>query len=198
MGSSFAPTMADLTLSVLEYRYMTKTATVIQQNSLSKVYRYIDDILAINCGKSEFQEIAKSIYPNSLPLNHASGALDKCEFLDIQLLWKDNLITTVYDKTKAFNFPVVKFVMCSSNVPYKLGYSVYFSQLVRFARICSTAKEFRCWCKGLFRTMMANGYKPMDMVHWFTKFCCQNDRLLIKFGLFTRTDYILFGTRIFN
>lgn len=61
-------------------------------------------------------------------------------YLEI-LLEKDvngNLTTKLYNKRDYLNFSIVSFLYLSSNIPLSLAYGVFVSQLIRYARACST------------------------------------------------------------
>ena len=48
----------------------------------------------------------------------------------------------IYDKGDDFNFEIVNFPFLDGDVPRSPSYGVYMSQLIRFARVCSTVDDF--------------------------------------------------------
>ena len=65
-------------------------------------------------------------------------------YLDISLE-KDvnrNQIRKLSDKRDAFSFSIVNFPYLCSNVPSSPAYGVYVSQLIRYARACSSYEQF--------------------------------------------------------
>ena len=50
--------------------------------------------------------------------------------------------TKIYDKRDDFNFEIVNFPFLDGDVPWSLSYGVYISQLIRFARVCSSVDDF--------------------------------------------------------
>jgi hypothetical protein len=54
------------------------------------------------------------------------------------------LTTQSYDKRDDFNFVIVNFpyIHVCSNIPLSPAYGVYISQLIRYARACSTYHQF--------------------------------------------------------
>ena len=48
------------------------------------------------------------------------------------------LRTSLYDKPVDFNFHITNFPFLSSNIPSSLAYVVFISQLIRYARACSS------------------------------------------------------------
>ncbi len=87
-GGNASPLTCDLTLSVIEYRFMTNKANSNKICHLSNVYRYIDDLLCTSTDGDTFLNLANEIYPSSLPLNHASGNEFGCDFLDLRIQLK--------------------------------------------------------------------------------------------------------------
>ena len=67
-------------------------------------------------------------------------------FLDL-FLYIDNggrLNLKLYDKREVLDFPIVNFPFLSNNIPMSSGYGVYISQLIRYARVCSsTVNSYR-------------------------------------------------------
>jgi hypothetical protein len=65
-------------------------------------------------------------------------------YLDISLKLDTNskITTQLYDKRDDFNFSIVNFPYLYSNIPYSPAYGVYISQLIRYARACSTCDQF--------------------------------------------------------
>ena len=52
------------------------------------------------------------------------------------------LRTSLYDKRDDFNFHIINFPLLSSNIPSSPVYGVFISQLIRYARDCSSYKFF--------------------------------------------------------
>ena len=48
------------------------------------------------------------------------------------------LRTSLYDKRDDFNFHITNFPFLSSNIPSSPAYGVFISQLIRYARACSS------------------------------------------------------------
>ena len=53
-----------------------------------------------------------------------------------------NIHTSVYDKRDDFGIPIVNFQWLSGDVPRLQSYGIYISQLVRFARCCTSVLDF--------------------------------------------------------
>ena len=64
-------------------------------------------------------------------------------FLDLHIKVNGSDVhTSVYDKCDDFGFPIVNFPWLSGDVPRFPSYGVYISQLVRFARCCTSVSDF--------------------------------------------------------
>ena len=61
--------------------------------------------------------------------------------LNIKVIGSD-IHTSVYDKRDDFGFPIVNFPWLSGDVPRLPSYGIYISQLVRFARCCTSVLDF--------------------------------------------------------
>ena len=54
----------------------------------------------------------------------------------------DTIKSKIYDKRDDFNFEIVNFPFLDGDVPCSPSYGVYFSQLIRFARVRSNVDNF--------------------------------------------------------
>ena len=78
------------------------------------------------------------IYLTELQFNKANSSDTEAPFLDLSIT--NGIVSSkVYDKRDDFNFEIVNFPFLDGDVP---SYSVYISQLIRFARQCSNVDDF--------------------------------------------------------
>ncbi|MCP4052473.1 MAG: hypothetical protein GY739_05270 [Mesoflavibacter sp.] len=197
MGGSASPMTCDLTLSILEYRFMTNPINQNKTNELKFVFRYIDDILCTSCSSQRFLELAREIYPDSLPLNHASGNGTFCDFLDLRIHHRPEFKIDVYNKTDYFNFKVVKFIYSESNVPSNLGYNIFYSQVVRVSRICTKINDFRSKIRSMVETFVLHGFDKHRLLLKFLKFANNCPINLLKFKIIDRKDTVTFCSKVF-
>ena len=101
--------------------------------------RYLDDIFTID--NPEFEKHIPDIYPTELQLNKAITSDKETSFLDLKVDCSE-VHTSVYDKRDDFGFPIVNFPWFSGDVPRLPSYVVYISQLVRFARCCTSVSDY--------------------------------------------------------
>jgi hypothetical protein len=145
LGTNCAPLLADLFLYSYESEFLQKLVKdkkIHEARAFNFSYRYIDDVLSIN--KSRFTEFLPLIYPPELEANETTDTPSTASFLDIYLEIEDSgqLSTKIYDKRDDFNFEIINFPNMCSNIPASDVYSVYISQLIRFARDRSNYSDF--------------------------------------------------------
>ena len=172
MGGNASPFIADLYLSWCEYCYMTKV--VKTDYTLAKLLsyncRYLDDICTINL--QNYGDIAKDIYDNTLLLEGSTCSYKQDTFLDLYIRVVDHkFITGIYDKVDDFNFEVISYPFPQSNVHSMLGYSTYYSQLIRFFRLCNNINNFLFRAKFSYSKLVKRGYKHNLLLKYFKKFC---------------------------
>ena len=140
MGTNCAPLIADLFLYCYERDFMSNLQKSKRFDLIDKfndTSRYLDDIFTID--NPTFAEHIPDIYPRELQLNKANTSDKETSFLDLNIKVIGNDIhTSVYDKRDDFGFPIVNFPWLSGDVPRLPSYGIYISQLVRFARCCTS------------------------------------------------------------
>ena len=117
--------------------------------------RYIDDVLSIN--NPEFQNSLGQMYPVELEIEDTTESNTPASYLDLLLsIRRDGqLHTSIYDKLDDFNFHITNFPFLSSNMTTSPAYGVFISQLIRYARGCSS---YGCFI--LRATRLSN--KPLE------------------------------------
>ena len=90
-----------------------------------------------------FDRQLHNIYPDSLIANRSGNDCTVAAYLDVLVsVGQNGFSTSVYHKVDDFSFSVVLYTFLCSNEPIKMGYNVFSSQLLRFARICSVNYDF--------------------------------------------------------
>ena len=81
-------------------------------------------------------------------------------YLDLLLsIGRDGqLRTSLYDKRDDFNFHITNFPFLSSNIPSSPAYGVFISQLIRYARACSSYDRFILRAMRLSNKLLGQGY----------------------------------------
>ena len=90
-----------------------------------------------------------------------------------------------YDKRDDFNIEIVNFPFLDGDVPRTPSYSVYISQLIRFARVCSNVDDFNN--RNLFLTikLLEQGYRYHKIRKAFSTFYhrCLHSELFVKYNI---------------
>ena len=119
--------------------------------------RYLDDLL--NIDNPYFEQMVGQIYPTELQLNKANSSDTEAPFLDLNFSITNGIVSSkIYGKRDNFNFEIVNFPFLDGDVPRSPSYVVYISQLIRFARVCSSVDDFNK--RNLFLTaeLLKQGY----------------------------------------
>jgi hypothetical protein len=134
------------------YRHILKMSSEMFRKKNISCYglhstsRYIDDVLSIN--SDMFHSYVDSIYPIELEIKDTTESSTSASYLDVLLnIDADGKLTTqLYDKLDNFNFAIFNFHIHVATFHYHLHiwriYGVYISQLIRYARACSTYDQF--------------------------------------------------------
>ena len=86
--------------------------------------------------------------------------LNKRHNLDLLLSIESDgqLRTSLYDKRDDFNFHITNFPFLSSNITSSPAYGVFISQLIRYARACSSYECFILRAARLSSKLLGQGY----------------------------------------
>ena len=95
----------------------------------------------------EFEYYLGQMYPAELENKDTTESTTSASYLDLLLsIGRDGqLHTSIYDKRDDFNYHITNFPFMSSNIPSSPAYGVFISQLIRYARACSS---YECLCRG--------------------------------------------------
>ena len=152
MGTNSAPLLADLFLHTFEYDFMVKTMKhdITKAIQFSNTFRYIDDLFSIN--NEDFGNYISAIYPPELQLTDTSTSSTEVCYLDTHIKTGGTntpFRISIYDKRDDFTFRIFNFPHMDSNIPANPAYGIYISQLVRYARICTSKVDFMNRLRGL-------------------------------------------------
>ena len=89
---------------------------------------------------------------------------------------------SIYDKRDDFTFRIVNFPHMDSNIPANPAYGVYISQLVRYARICTSKVDFMNRLRGLSLRLRQQGFVLNLLQRTFTKFFNRHGLIVVKYG----------------
>jgi hypothetical protein len=146
VGTNCAPLLADLFLYSYEAEFIQKLPhEKIEKNLLLWPSIRHFDISTTFYLLTIINSIRMSI--RYIPINWKSKIQQSSTsalHLDVLLKLDTNgkLTTQLYDKRDDFNLSIVNFLNLCSNIPASHVYGVYISQLIRYARACSTYDRF--------------------------------------------------------
>ena len=89
----------------------------------------------------------------------------------------------INDKRADFNFEIVNFPFLDGDVPGSPSYSVYISQLIRFARVCSNVDNFNNRNVFLTAKLFKQGYRYHKIRKAFSKFYYRHSELIVKYNI---------------
>ena len=100
------------------------------------------------------------MYPPELEIKDTTESNTSASYLDLLLsIGRDGqLHTSLYDKRDNFNFHITNFPFLSSNIPSSPAYGVFISQLIRYARACSSYECFILRAMRLSNKLLGQGY----------------------------------------
>ena len=112
------------------------------------------------------------MYPAELEIKDTTESTTSASYLDLLLsIGRDGqLHTSIYDKRDDFNFHITNFPFLSSNIPSSPAYGVFISQLIRYARACSSYECFILRARRLSSKLLKQGYLVERLKSSFRKF----------------------------
>ena len=127
-------------------------------------------------------------------MNKANTPDKETSFLDLNIkVIGSDIHTSVYDKRDDFGFPIVNFSWLSGDVPRLPSYGIYISQLVRFARCCTSVLDFHSKNLQITSKLLTQGYRYHKLRKTFGKFFRSYSELLSKFGDISFQEYLSKG-----
>ena len=183
MGSDPAPYFANLFL----YHYESTWLKTVKKNDnilarkFGNVFRYIDDLLALNDGKS-FESFRKEIYPPELQLNKENIIDTETNFLDLHIKINNKTFTTMlYDKRDHFGFDITRLPYRSSNMPSRMFYSSISAECLRVCRATSSCVQAKLSIQSLLSRMLNQGATVSNMKNSISRTFCRH-HIGQKFG----------------
>ena len=100
------------------------------------------------------------MYPAEIEIKNTTESNTTSSFLDLLLsIGRDGqLRTSLYDKRDDFNFHITNFPFLSSNISSSPAYGIFISQLMRYARACSSYECFGLRAARLSSKLLGQGY----------------------------------------
>ena len=184
VGRNCAPLLADIVLESYEAECI-QTLLSTGRNQLASRFnftsQYIDDVLSIN--NTEFKNYPDRMYPVELEIKDAPESNTSAPYLDLLLsIRRDGqLHTSIYDIRDVLNFHVTIFPFMSSNIPALPAYEDFISQLIWYARACSSYGCFILRAIRLSNKLLEQGYVKESLQSSLKKFYAQYGDLIKQF-----------------
>ena len=107
-------------------------------------------------------------------------------YLDLLLsIGRDSqLHTSIYDKRDDFNFHITNFPFLSGNIQTSPAYGVFISQLIRYARACSSYGCFILRATRLSNKLLEQRYVKERLKSSLRKFYCRYGDLIKQYDVF--------------
>ena len=161
MGTNCAPLLADIFLYSYEAEFIQSLLSTGRKQLASRfnfTYRYIADVLSIN--NQEFENYLGQVYSVELQIKDTTESNTSASYLDLLLsIERDGqLHTSIYDKRDDFSFHITNFPFLSSNIPTSPVNGVFISQLIRYARACSSYGFLVLKATRLSNKLLGQGY----------------------------------------
>ena len=132
----------------------------------------------------DFGNYISAIYPSELELKDTSTSSTEVCYLYTNIKTGDNtpFRISIYDKRKDFAFRIVNFPHVDSNIPANPVYGVYISQLVRYARICTSKVDFINRLRGLSLRLGQQDFETNLLQKSLNKFLSRHGLIVEKYG----------------
>ena len=115
----------------------------------------------------------------------------KTSFLDLNIkVIGNNIHSSVHDKCDDFGFSIVNFPWLSGDVPRLPSYGIDISQLVRFARCCTSVSDLHSKNLQITSKLLMQGYRYNKLRKTFGKFFRSYSEPLSKFGAISFQEYV--------
>ena len=117
-------------------------------------------------------------------------------YLDLKIESENSILKfSVYDKRDDFSFDIVNFPYIDSCIPKKSAFGVYYSQLIRYARLSSKYEDFLLRCRSLVDKLKTQGFKEYNLKRLTSRFFKEKHDILVKYNIPNTDDFFqnIFG-----
>ena len=151
----------------------------------SNTFRYIDDFFSITeqCGLWKAHQPQFPLRNWNFSRDTSTSSTEVC-YLDTNIKTGENtpFRISIYDKREDFAFRIVNFPHMDSNIPANPAYGVYISQLVRYARICTSKVDFINRLRGLSLRLRQQGFETNILQKSVNRFFNSHGLIVGKYG----------------
>jgi len=151
--------------------------------------RYIDDLFVANF--PTFRDHIYRIYPRDLEIKLESNNTLELTYLDLKIKSENSILNfSVYDKRDDFSFDIVNFPFIDSCIPKKSALGVFYSQLIRYARLSSKYADFLIRSNLLVIKLMTQGYRKNELKKLTSRFFRNKQDILTKYNIPNLKDFL--------
>ena len=153
---------------------------MIYSVAMTESYRTVADI---TLDDSEFKAFwwhcqwYTHVYDKTLLLEGSACSCKQDAFLDLYIrVVDDKFVTGIHHEVDDFNFEVINCSFLQSNINHILSYTTFYSQLIRFFRLCNNINDFQFLAKFSYSKLVKRGYmhsllfKYLKYSVWPTKY----------------------------
>ena len=190
IGLDSGQDIANLLLFSYESEYVEKVSKqdLFLARKFNLCSRYIDDLFV--GGFPNFKDHIYKIYPRDLEIKLESNNIKEVSYLDLKIRSEEGRLDfSVYDKRDDFSFEIVNFPFIESCIPKKSALGVFYSQLIRYARICSKCEAFKAKGIGLVTRLKRQGFKQEDLRKIALRFFDERKDLILKYNINAGNDF---------
>ena len=196
MGLDSGTDIANLLLYSYESDYVGEISKVdlLTARKFKLNGRYIDDLFVANF--PTFRDHIYRIYPRDLEIKLESNNTKVVTYLDLKIESENSILKfSVYDKRDDFSFDIVNFPYIDSCIPKKSAFGVYYSQLIRYARLSSKYEDFLLRCRSLVDKLKTQGFKEYNLKRLTSRFFKEKHDILVKYNIPNTDDFFqnIFG-----
>ena len=191
IGLDSGQDIANLLLFSYESEYVEKISksnmTLARKFNLCS--RYIDDLFVGNF--PTFREHIYKIYPRELEIKPESNNPKEVAYLDINIKIEEGRADfSIYDKRDNFSFEIINFPYISSCIPKKAALGVFYSQLIRYGRICSKLFSFRIKAKNLIDKLKKQGFRVEDLRRLSLRYFKERNDIIGKYEIANGNNFL--------
>ena len=151
--------------------------------------RYIDDLFVANF--PTFRDHIYEIYPQDLEIKLESNNTQEVTYLDLKIKSENSILNfSVYDKRDDFSFDIVNYPYIDSCIPKKSALGVYYSQLIRYARLSSKYEDFLIRSRSLVDKLKTQSYKEYELKRLTSRFFREKHDIIVKYNIPNIDDFL--------
>ena len=191
IGLDSGQDIANLLLFSYESEYVENISkqNLVLARKFNLCARYIDDLFVGNF--PNFKEHLYRIYPRALEIKPESNNTKDIAYLDLRIKYEEGALDiSIFDKRENFSFAIVNFPYMDSCIPKKSALGVYYSQLLRYARICSKFTSFNLKGRALIDKLKSQGYRKNDLKRLSSKFFQNQNDILEKYRISDSQEFL--------